>query len=159
MRLEKEFRTYLNTPFGNIEIVANELALKRINFLKNSKNPSQDDLKKSKILKITLKQLKEYFSGKRKEFDLPLFVNGTSLQQNVWRDILNIPYGNTSTYKNISKNIRNPKACRAVGNAVGKNPIPIVIPCHRVIHSDGNLKGFSGGDHIKRFLLKHEGVI
>jgi methylated-DNA-[protein]-cysteine S-methyltransferase len=159
MRLEKEFRTYLNAPFGNIEIVANELALKRINFLKSKKNRVQDDLKKSKILNITLKQLKEYFSGKREEFDLPLFVNGTILQQNVWKEILNIPYGNTSTYKNISKNIKNPKACRAVGNAVGKNPIPIVIPCHRVIHSDGDIKGFSGGDHIKRFLLKQEGVI
>jgi len=159
MKLEKEFKTYLETPFGYIEIIANELALKSINFLKSRKKPIQNESAKSKILKSTVIQIKEYFSGRREVFDLPLFVKGTKLQEKVWMEILNVPFGKTTSYGNISKNIRNPKACRAVGNAVGKNPIPIVIPCHRVIHSDGNIKGFSGGDHIKRFLLNHEGVI
>ena len=158
MKLEKEFKTSIPSPVGNIEIVANELAVKRIKFVRNKK-PVQDDLKKSKVLITTVKQLKEYFAGKRKFFDLPLFIKGTSMQQEVWMQILNVPIGETTSYNEISKNIKRPKAYRAVGNAVGRNPLPIVIPCHRVIHSNGDVSGFSGGNDIKKKLLKFEGVI
>jgi len=159
MKLEKEFRTSISSPIGFIEIIANELAVKRINFLRNKSNTFRDDKKQSKILSSAVKQLKEYFSGKREFFDLPLFIKGTPMQQKVWMQILNIPIRETSSYKDISKKIKKPNAYRAVGNAVGKNPLPIVIPCHRVIHSNGDITGFTGGNNIKRILLKHEGVI
>jgi len=159
MRLEKEFITYLKAPFGYIEIVANEIALKRINFLKGKKIPDRNDLNKSRTLKESVRQLRDYFSGRRKVFDLPLFVKGTEFQQNVWREILNIPVNKTINYKSLAKKIKKPGAYRAVGNAVGKNPIPIIIPCHRVIHSNGDITGFSGGNHIKKFLLEHEAMI
>jgi methylated-DNA-[protein]-cysteine S-methyltransferase len=159
MRLEKEFRTSISSPVGNIEIIANELAIKRINFLKNKKKPERNDLKKSEVLSITVKQLKEYFSGERKFFDLPLFIKGTPMQQQVWMKILEIPIGKTTSYQDISKKIKKPNAYRAVGTAVGKNSLPIVIPCHRVIHSNGDISGFSAGDDIKRKLLRFEGVI
>ena len=158
MRLEKEFRTSIPSSIGFIEIIANELAVKRINFLRKKK-PVRDDLKKSKVLSSAVKQLKEYFAGKRNFFDLPLFIKGTPMQQQVWMKILEIPIGKTSSYQDISKKIKKPKAYRAVGTAVGKNPLPIVIPCHRVIHSNGDITGFSGGDDIKKKLLKLEGVI
>ncbi len=159
MRLEKEFKAYLKSPIGFIEIISNELAIKRINFIKKGKISSKNDFRKSELLKEAYKQLKNYFSGKKEVFDLPLFVKGTGLQQSVWKEILNIPSGETTTYKNIAKKINRPNAYRAVGNAVGKNPIPIIIPCHRVIHSNGDIKGFSAGNHIKKFLLRHEGII
>ncbi len=159
MRLEKEFRTSISSPIGNIEIIANELAVKRINFLKNKRKPARNDLKKSEVLSSAVKQLKEYFNGKREFFDLPLFFKGTPMQQKVWRQILDIPIGKTSSYKDISKKIKKPNAYRAVGNAVGRNPLPIVIPCHRVIHSNGDIAGFTGGNDIKMKLLKLEGVI
>ena len=159
MRLEKEFRTGISSPIGNIEIIANELAIKRINFLRNKKLDVRNDLKKSKVLSSAVKQLKEYFTGKREFFDLPLFIKGTPMQQKVWMQILDIPIGKTSSYKDISKKIKKPNAYRAVGTAVGRNPLPIVIPCHRVIHSNGDITGFSGGNDIKMKLLKLEGVI
>ena len=159
MKLEKEFRTYIDSPAGLIEVIANELAVKRINFLKNKKKPARNDFGKSKVLKLVTVQMKEYFKGKRDFFDLPLFIKGTKMQQSVWMEILNIPIGKTSSYKDISVKIKKPNAYRAVGNAVGKNPLPVIIPCHRVIHSNGDIKGFTGGNNIKRILLKHEGVI
>ncbi len=159
MKLEKEFRTYLDSPVGLIEVIANELAVKRINFLKNRKKPERNDIKKSKILSLVIKQLDEYFKGKRDYFDLSLFIKGTRMQERVWMEILNIPKGKTATYKDISVKIKKPNAYRAVGNAVGKNPLPVIIPCHRVIHSNGDITGFTGGNNIKKILLRHEGVI
>ena len=159
MKLEKEFRTYIASPVGLIEVISNELAVKRINFLKNKKKPVRNDIKNSKVLRSTVKQIEQYFKGKRKFFDLPLFIKGTPMQQSVWMEILNIPRGETSSYKDISVKIKKPSAYRAVGSAVGKNPLPLIIPCHRVIHSNGDIKGFTGGNNIKKILLKHEGVI
>jgi methylated-DNA-[protein]-cysteine S-methyltransferase len=159
MKLEKEFRTYIASPVGLIEIISNELAVKRINFLKNKKKPVRNDIKNSKVLRSAVKQIEQYFKGKRKFFDLPLFIKGTPMQQSVWMEILNIPRGETSSYKDISVKIKKPNAYRTVGSAVGKNPLPLIIPCHRVIHSNGDIKGFTGGNNIKKILLKHEGVI
>jgi methylated-DNA-[protein]-cysteine S-methyltransferase len=108
-------------------------------------------------IKETMKQLNEYFSGKRKEFDLPLSVEGSELQKDVCNSLMKIPYGETRTYADIAKDVGRPRAVRAVATAIGKNPIAIVIPCHRVIGSDGKMRGFAGGIPFKEYLLKVEG--
>jgi methylated-DNA-[protein]-cysteine S-methyltransferase len=105
-----------------------------------------------------IKQLDLYFQKKLKNFDVRLDLQGTNFQKAVWREISKIPYGKVKTYAEIAKLIGKPKAARAVGQALNKNPIPIIIPCHRVIGKDGNLTGFGGGIEIKKFLLSLEGV-
>ena len=101
-------------------------------------------------------QLRAYFDGKRKEFDLPLVLDGTPFQEKVWRALAEIPYGRTVSYGQLAKSIGSPKAVRAVGAANGRNPLPIVLPCHRVIGSDGKLHGYAGGLDIKAALLDLE---
>jgi len=107
-------------------------------------------------LRETARQLEEYFKGARREFDLPLRFEGTDFQRRAWRNLLEIPYGKTRSYGEQAQRIGNPKASRAVGLANGRNPIPIVVPCHRVIGADGSLTGFGGGLARKRWLLAHE---
>lgn len=104
-------------------------------------------------------QLSEYFRGKRREFDLSLDLLGTEFQVKVWKQLMNVKYGTTATYKDIAIMINSPKAVRAVGGANNKNPIPIILPCHRIIGSNGSLVGYGGGLDIKRTLLKLEGVL
>ncbi|HEM49049.1 MAG TPA: methylated-DNA--[protein]-cysteine S-methyltransferase [Caldithrix sp.] len=111
------------------------------------------------ILSDALKQLDEYFQGKRKDFSIPLDVRGTEFQMKVWNAVAKIGYGSIATYQDISKTIKNPKSMRAVGLANGKNPIPIIIPCHRIIGSNGRLTGYGGGLWRKEWLLCHEGSI
>jgi methylated-DNA-[protein]-cysteine S-methyltransferase len=107
-------------------------------------------------LRETARQLEEYFQGARREFDLPLRLEGTDFQRRAWRNLLEIPYGKTRSYGEQAQRIGNPKASRAVGLANGRNPIPIVVPCHRVIGAHGSLTGFGGGIARKRWLLAHE---
>ena len=102
------------------------------------------------------KQLDEYFAGDRQIFDLPLMQSGTTFQQIVWEELMNIPFGKTISYLELSKRVKNVKAIRAVGTANGRNNLPIIVPCHRVIGSDGTLTGYSGGLKIKQWLLEHE---
>lgn len=113
------------------------------------------------MLKLAEKQLSEYFDGKRKAFDLPLDLNGTEFQLDVWRALGKIPHGITVSYKDIASSIGRPKAVRAVGTAIGKNPISIILPCHRVIGADGSLSAFAGGLPIKKILLRleNDGII
>jgi methylated-DNA-[protein]-cysteine S-methyltransferase len=101
-------------------------------------------------------ELKEYFAGKRKSFDLPLSPQGTAFQQKVWNALILIPYGETRSYKQIAGSIGSPAACRAVGMANNKNPIAIIIPCHRVIGADGSMVGYGGGLELKKYLLALE---
>ena len=108
------------------------------------------------LLMNTKKQLEEYFSGKRRKFTLPLDLQGTAFDQKVWKATQKIPYGQVRTYKDIAKMIGKPQASRAVGNALGRNPIPILVPCHRVIASNGTLGGYSIGLKIKKSLLNLE---
>lgn len=110
----------------------------------------------SSALNTARVQLTEYFDGKRTNFDLPLSAHGTDVQNGVWRALSDIPYGETRTYGDIARIIGRPKASRAVGAANGKNPISIIVPCHRVIGSDGSLTGFGGGIERKQWLLAHE---
>ncbi|GHV83750.1 methylated-DNA--protein-cysteine methyltransferase [Spirochaetia bacterium] len=111
---------------------------------------------KNKIIEKTIEELTEYLDGKRKVFDIPLKLNGTPFQMKVWESLKSIPYGETRAYKEIAQAIGNEKAVRPAGSAIGKNPIAIIIPCHRVIGSDGSLTGFAGGLDIKQKLLEIE---
>jgi methylated-DNA-[protein]-cysteine S-methyltransferase len=108
-------------------------------------------------LSAAVRQLAEYFAGTRREFDLPLRLQGTAFQQRVWRELTEIPYGETWSYGELAKRIDKPNASRAVGLANGSNPIAILVPCHRVIGADGSLTGYGGGLDRKRWLLAHEG--
>lgn len=108
------------------------------------------------VLTLAKIQLGEYFAGTRLSFDLPLGARGTDVQKSVWRQLSNIPFGETRTYGEIAQAIGNPKASRAVGAANGRNPISIIVPCHRVIGADGSLTGFGGGIERKKWLLAHE---
>lgn len=107
----------------------------------------------SPLLQETIKQLQEYFDGNRKEFDIPIKLKGTDFQIKVWQELQKIPYGQTISYSELAKRINCPKAVRAVGGACGKNPILIIVPCHRVLGKNGNLTGFSGGIDYKEKLL------
>jgi methylated-DNA-[protein]-cysteine S-methyltransferase len=110
------------------------------------------------VLEATRAQLAEYFAGRRTTFDLPLAPRGTPFQLRVWEALRGIPYGRTISYLDLARRVADDKATRAVGAANGRNPLPIVVPCHRVIGADGSLVGFGGGIARKRWLLSHEGA-
>jgi methylated-DNA-[protein]-cysteine S-methyltransferase len=105
-----------------------------------------------------IQQLHEYFAGTRRTFSLPLAPAGTAFQQRIWQALQHIPYGQTTTYQDLATQLGQPTASRAVGSANGRNPIAIIVPCHRVIGRDGRLRGYAGGIHIKQQLLQHEGA-
>lgn len=147
----------LNTPIGILRIFADDFALYRIAFSAEISLPVADPAPEGHLLLCRAKmQLAEYFAGQRQQFDLPLSPQGTSFQQAVWAAMRRIPYGASRTYGAIAAKLGQPNSARAVGGAAGRNPLPIVIPCHRVVGSSGRLTGFSGGLEIKRFLLALE---
>ena len=148
---------YYKSPIGNLIIMEEENAIIKLCF-KEQEIINIKDIQEfeTPLLKKAKKQLEEYFEGKRKKFDLALRLNGTSFQNKVWKALLNIPYAKTCSYKDLAKNIGNENASRAVGNANNKNPLPIFIPCHRVIGSNGKLIGYAGGLDIKIKLLELE---
>ena len=113
----------------------------------------------SRVLEAARTQLEEYFAGVRTGFDLPLLPDGSAFQQQVWARLRQIPYGATISYSELARRVGDPSAVRAVGGANARNPIPIVVPCHRVIGADGSLTGFGGGIERKRWLLAHEGAL
>ena len=146
---------YYKSPLGWLEIECEDHKLQRVEYMdKDPGSGSKDDL----ILE-TKSQLKEYFRGARQEFNLPLNPQGTNFQLKVWEELRKIPAGKTTTYLQVAKNTGDAGALRAVGTANGKNPLPIIIPCHRVIGQDGNLIGYAGGLWRKKWLLRHEGYI
>ena len=147
---------FYKTPLGTAKIVGDENGIQSIAVL-NEEIASSLDI--PECLKACISQLQEYFEGKRKSFNLKLNPQGTEFQQSVWKELLNIPYGKTRTYLEQTKQIGDPKAIRAVASANGKNPIWIVIPCHRVVGSDGSLTGYAGGVWRKKWLLEHESPV
>lgn len=149
---------YLDTPIGELLLAGEDDALSMIGFPKGSmrRDPEADWIYNEKPLKKARQQLQEYFAGTRKDFDLPLNINGTEFQVSVLEALRDIPYGETVSYGEIARRIGRPKAVRAVGAANGRNPIPIVVPCHRVIGSSGDLTGFGGGLDTKEALLRLE---
>lgn len=149
---------YLETPIGDLLLAGENDGLAMIGFPKGSmrRDPEPDWIYNEKPLAVARQQLLEYFDGTRKEFDLPVKLTGTEFQVSVLRALREIPYGKTVSYGDIAKRIGRPKAVRAVGAANGRNPIPIVVPCHRVIGSTGDLTGFGGGLDTKEALLRLE---
>lgn len=146
---------FYNTVIGKIGIAENGIAITDLYFNENNL-PRDAELRETDLLKEAGKQLLEYLSGKRKEFDLPLSPIGTDFQRTVWNALQQIPYGETRSYAEVAKSIDKPKAARAVGMANNKNPILIFIPCHRVIGANGKLVGYAGGVEIKEYLLAME---
>ncbi|MDD2519051.1 MAG: methylated-DNA--[protein]-cysteine S-methyltransferase [Bacilli bacterium] len=144
---------FYDTIIGKIGIVASNDFVTSICFGDNDDNY---EILETPLIKRTYNQIDEYLKGSRKTFDIPLDYRGTEFQKCVWQTLQKIPYGETKTYKEIAKIINSPNACRAVGNANNKNPIPIIIPCHRVIGSSGKLVGYAGGLTIKEILLNLE---
>lgn len=154
---------YYQYPLGVLEIRSKGNAISDVLFLNTSWKGNKVDEStidftppKSPVIKKCIKQLDEYFSGKRFEFHLPIAQVGTEFQQTVWKELLNIPYGKTISYLELSKRIGNVKAIRAVGTANGNNSISIIVPCHRVIGSNGSLVGYGGDLWRKKWLLEHE---
>lgn len=149
----------MSSPIGPLYLVASESALRGVLWRKASV-PMAESLAGSapelRILARAVRQIEEYLAGKRRDFDLPLELDGTEFQKRVWAQLARIPYGETWSYAKLATRIRNEKAVRAVGTANGRNPISLIIPCHRVIASDGTLGGYAGGLSIKSRLLELE---
>ena len=143
----------VNSPLGYTKIEGDQEGIKSITVL-NSEEIATDLIPES--LQDCTRQLEEYFEGERKEFDLKLNPDGTEFQKKVWTQLAAIPFGKTITYLELSKRLGDVKAIRAAASANGKNPIWIIIPCHRVIGSDGSLTGYAGGLHRKQWLINHE---
>ncbi|KHO61793.1 cysteine methyltransferase [Thermoanaerobacter sp. YS13] len=146
------------SPVGVLTIFSSGKGICRINFENETSLLEGFKGGSDFYIEECIRQLDLYFQKKLKNFDVRLDLQGTNFQKAVWREISKIPYGKVKTYGEIAKLIGKPKATRAVGQALNKNPIPIIIPCHRVIGKDGNLTGFGGGIEIKKFLLSLEGV-
>ncbi len=146
------------TPIGMLRIAVDVKGLRYVLFESNKHEPSNivDWKKDRSVTNVARQQLLEYFSGERKEFELEISLAGTEFQRRTWQMLANIPYGQTWSYAELAKRVDSPKAVRAVGAANGRNPLPIVLPCHRVIGSNGSLTGFGGGLPVKRWLLDHE---
>ncbi|MEE1961720.1 methylated-DNA-[protein]-cysteine S-methyltransferase [Flagellimonas taeanensis] len=143
---------YLQTPVGIAEFQGDEEGLASISILDENKPIGIIP----EVLEDAVYQLKEYFEGSRQQFDLKLNPSGTDFQKKVWEALLEIPFGKTISYLDLSKKLGDVKAIRAVASANGKNPLWIVVPCHRVIGTNGDLTGYAGGLHRKKWLLEHE---
>jgi methylated-DNA-[protein]-cysteine S-methyltransferase len=146
---------YMDTPIGKLLLAGDQAAVHQIRF--GPASPERGWIEGSTgPIDEAARQLREYFSGKRTDFDLPLSPQGTQFQKSVWRELCGIPYGQTISYGELARRVGNPKASRAVGAANGQNPLPIVVPCHRVIGANGKMTGFGGGIPVKEALLALE---
>jgi methylated-DNA-[protein]-cysteine S-methyltransferase len=153
---------HVDSQVGPLLIAGSDAALVAIEFQDNRHPVTRDAHWRegdNAVLRETERQLGEYFQGGRRSFDLPLAPRGTPFQQAVWSTLAEIPYGATWSYRDVARYVGKPEAVRAVGAANGRNPIPIVLPCHRVIGADGSLTGFGGGLPTKAFLLRLEGAL
>ncbi|OGS73901.1 MAG: cysteine methyltransferase [Flavobacteria bacterium RIFCSPLOWO2_12_FULL_35_11] len=153
MFLESNQTTYYKTPIGTAKIVGDENGISAVTVINDAIETSAEI---PEILQDCVQQLTEYFNGTRREFNLKLNPHGTDFQKRVWKELLLVPYGKTRTYLEQSKQLGDVKAIRAVASSNGKNPIWILIPCHRIIGSDGSLTGYAGGIWRKKWLLEHE---
>jgi methylated-DNA-[protein]-cysteine S-methyltransferase len=158
-----EYYDYVDTPFDRLLLVGSRRALTGLYVATHEACPTVDDAwthdEDGAELRGAREQLDEYFDDRRTEFDMPLEPRGTDFQTAVWREIAAIPYGETVSYGDLADRVGRPGAARAVGAATGRNPISIVIPCHRVVGSDGSLTGYGWGFDRKIWLLEHEGVL
>lgn len=148
---------FIETPLGIASITGDEKGVSEISITNNTEEEHTNIIPET--LKEAVTQLQDYFEGKRDHFDIKLNPSGTDFQKKVWKELTKIPFGKTVTYLDIAKNLGDPKCIRAAASANGKNPLWIVIPCHRVIGSDGSLTGYAGGLWRKKWLLDHESPI
>jgi methylated-DNA-[protein]-cysteine S-methyltransferase len=148
----KEYIYYYESPIGYIRIKGDEESILALDFAEEGQNRENYP----EHIKACIIQLDEYFTGKRKNFDISYLLKGTEFQKKVWAELAKISYGETVSYKDIAKRIGNEKAVRAVGTTNGKNPISIIVPCHRVVGADGKLTGYAWGVWRKEWLLEHE---
>jgi len=149
----------LDTPIGSLRLVSDGAALTKIEFPQQHSTSSDEIETTDPVLSVCATQLTEYFAGQRQAFSLPLNAGGTIFQNEVWSALTDIPFGELRSYSDIACAIGRPKAVRAVGAANGRNPLPIIVPCHRVIGSNGSLTGFAGGIPLKTKLLQLEGML
>jgi methylated-DNA-[protein]-cysteine S-methyltransferase len=144
--------SFYNSPVGWLKIVGTKSQVDRIDYV-----PKKGKEERATDLTEVVRELQEYFAGRRKIFDYSINrINGTEFQQKVWREMEKIPYGKTITYGELAAKVGNPKAARAIGGACNKNPIPIIVPCHRVVGANKSLTGYAGGIDTKKFLLNLE---
>ena len=144
-------KSIVPTPVGYLTVFASDTGIKAIDFADTHPEPSQNE-----VSALAALQLQQYIEGARQHFELPLDAEGTDFQISVWHALLDVKYGEISTYLSIAKKVGNPLASRAIGMANGKNPIPIIVPCHRIVGSNGKLTGYAGGLHRKTYLLDLE---
>ncbi|MFP4016760.1 MAG: methylated-DNA--[protein]-cysteine S-methyltransferase [Halanaerobiales bacterium] len=160
------------SPLGLLEVVFNKRGIRRISFCNKDKNIKDKNINKDKntcingdmrindadflIYKYIFYELNKYFTGRLKEFEVPVILEGTEFQKRVWKELLKIPYGEYISYGEVARAIGSPNAARAVGNANNKNRLPIIIPCHRVVGTNGKLTGYAGGLERKKWLINHE---
>jgi len=150
---EAPYFKYLTTPIGLMELCAGEKALRAVEFVDHPRHLSRT----TSLLEEAAAQLNDYFQDHRRGFDLPLSLEGTAFQMNVWQELRQIPYGCAVSYQDIARRIGRPRAVRAVGAANSRNPIAIIVPCHRVVGANGHLTGYASGLWRKAWLLQHEG--
>jgi len=143
---------YWNSPVGLLRLQQSALGLERIDFVNSISDPEQQP----EALTETIDQLDNYFSGHLNSFTIPIHLIGTPFQENVWKELMLIPFGKVISYETLARQLGDIKVIRAAATANGKNPIPIVVPCHRVVGKDGSLTGYSGGLWRKQWLLEHE---
>jgi methylated-DNA-[protein]-cysteine S-methyltransferase len=149
------YTDYIKSPLGLVEFKASEKGITQVIFCGDKKA----DVNANRITDCCKQQLREYFQGQRKVFDVTLDPQGTDFQKLVWQNLLKIQFGQTNTYLDIAKMVNKPKGSQAVGGANGRNPISIIVPCHRVIGTNGALTGYAGGIERKLWLLEHEGAV
>lgn len=150
------FCTHYTSPVGVLEIIANETAIESLLFVDTVSTTATDQ---HPLLNTCTTQLEEYFAGTRQVFELPIQQKGTDFQQRVWQELIHIPFGKTISYLQLAKQLGDEKVIRAAGTSNGKNAIAIIVPCHRVIGSNGSLVGYAGGLARKQWLLEHESKI
>ena len=153
--MKSEYVSYYDSPIGLIEIVGTSTTITELNFVDNRRQGSTSH----PTVHQAKQQVAEYFEGARREFDLRLDMRGTEFQKLVWQRLQIVPYGHTASYQDIAKGIGRPAAVRAVGAANGRNPVAIIVPCHRIIGKNGHLVGYGSGIWRKEWLLKHEGYL
>ena len=151
------YSSVFESPVGTVEIRADETGVVSVCFLHEP--PAQEKRRSNAITELCERQLREYFDGKRRDFTVPLHTEGSGFQQKVWEQLRLIPYGKTISYLEIAKRLGDPGLTRAVGTANNRNPVAVIVPCHRVIGADGSLIGYAGGVDRKRKLLLLEGAL
>ena len=143
---------YYESPIGIVEVGGTSNAITLLKFVE----APRERFERHPFVSEVVRQVAEYFDRSRRKFNVKILLDGTDFQEQVWRELLNVPYGHTASYKDIANGIGRPKAMRAVGAATGRNPVSLIVPCHRIIGSNGKLNGYGGGLWRKEWLLKHE---